>query len=84
MIALNHDAAIVRKACQNRHCCIWVEFIGAIHLGHTRRAFTKRFDLHIRINSEYLTNRNRFGGLGVLIQQFAAHPLCPLSSGIIA
>ncbi len=77
MIALNHHAAIVRKARKDRHRGVWVKLVSAIEFRDTVCAFGKAFDDHIRIEAKDLANGDVFSWFHVDVQHLVGHGVCP-------
>ena len=68
VIALDHDAAVVGKACQDRHRRVGIELVGAVDLGDAIRAVGKALDLHVAVQTEHLAQVDLFGGFRVHVQ----------------
>ena len=88
VIALDHDAAVVGKAGQDRQRGVVVEAVGLIHIRHMLGRLAEGRHLHVGIDAERLAHRNRDignrrivcrgGGLGC---HFALSGRCPAGRG---
>ena len=58
VIALDHDPAIMRKACADGQCGLGIKLIGGIDLRHMRIGGRKGRDHHVAINAKRLTHGN--------------------------
>ena len=68
VVALNHHAAVVVEAREDRHRGVGIEFIGAIQIGNAACAFVKAVHDHVGVDAKDFANGDLFGGFGCEVQ----------------